>query len=83
MTLARHRQDAARIEAYEAAVRLAARFLLQLEFKPEEAYYVRSRLDTIGGIRDSLIVSTLRIDACSHALLALMQVQDVLYPETR
>lgn len=83
LTLARHRQDAARIEAYEAAVRLAARFLLQLEFKPEEAYYVRSRLDTIGGIRDSLIVSTLRIDACSHALLALMQVQDVLYPETR
>ncbi|MBN1511190.1 MAG: hypothetical protein JXB13_04180, partial [Phycisphaerae bacterium] len=83
LRLARHRKDAARIEAYEAAVRLGARFLLQLEFKPEEAYYVRSRLDTIGGMRDSLIDSTVRIDACSHALLALMQARDVLYPEAR
>jgi AMMECR1 domain-containing protein len=83
LALARHRGDAARIEAYETAVRLGARFLLQIEFKPEEAYYVRSRLDTIGGVRRSLIDSTLRIDACSHALLALMQARDVLYPEAR
>ncbi len=83
LALARHRGDAARIESYEAAVRLAARFLLQLEFKPQEAYYVRSRLDTIGGIRDSLINSTLRMDSCSHALLALVLAHDVLYPRTR
>ena len=83
LLLARHVGDTARSQAYEGAIRLGARFLMQVEFKPEEAYFVRSRQDTVGGVRASLIDSTLRIDYCGHTLVALTRAREVLYPDDR
>ncbi|MHC4609331.1 MAG: AMMECR1 domain-containing protein [Planctomycetota bacterium] len=73
--------DGPRVERYERAVRLAARFVMQLQFRPAEAYYVRSLPDTIGGIRTSPSNNVLRIDHCQHALLALMKTRQVLYAD--
>ncbi|UCG17665.1 MAG: hypothetical protein JSV19_06475 [Phycisphaerales bacterium] len=83
LLLARRVGDDARMQAYEEAIRLGARFLMQIEFKPEEAYFVRSLQDTVGGVRASLIDSTLRIDYCGHTLVALTKAREVLYPDDR
>lgn len=81
LALARSWGDSDRAERYEQAVRRAARFVMQLEFRPGEAYYVRSRPDTIGGVRASLCDNTLRIDQCQHALTALDKTRRVLFPD--
>jgi hypothetical protein len=83
LLLARRVGDKPRAQAYEEAVRLGVRFLMQIEFKPEEAYFVRSLQDTVGGVRASLIDSTLRIDYCGHTLVALTRAREVLYPDDR
>ncbi len=83
LVLARKVGDGERAKAYEQAVRLGVRFLLQLEFKPQEAYFVRSARDAVGGVRTDLIDSTLRIDNSAHALLALTRARDVLFPTAR
>jgi hypothetical protein len=82
LELARAVGDKERAAKYEQAVRLAARFVMQLEFRPEEAYYVQSPTDTIGGIRTSPTNNLLRIDHCQHSLIALMKAQRVLFPES-
>ncbi len=79
LVLARLVEDRARAVRYENAVRLAARFVMQLQFKPEEAYYVQSMIDTVGGYRTTLTVNHLRIDHCQHALMALMKTRDALF----
>ncbi len=78
-SLARHRDDAARAERYDKLVRLATRFVLQLQFRPEEAYYVRSLQDAIGGVRRTLSDSRLRVDNTQHGIVALMKVRRDLF----
>ncbi|MHC5108267.1 MAG: hypothetical protein ACYTHJ_00135 [Planctomycetota bacterium] len=78
--LARRSGDLARASRYEDVMRLAARFVLQLQFKPEEAYFVRSPRDAVGGMRRTPTLNLLRISHCQHALVALMKTRDVLYP---
>jgi hypothetical protein len=78
LTLARHAGDTGRAERYERAIRQGVRFVLQLEFRPEETYYVRSLRDTVGGVRTSLADSMLRISNCSHALIALTRARQAL-----
>jgi len=77
--LARDEADPARAQRYETLVRRAARFVMQLQFRPEEAYYVRSPQDAIGGVRRSLTDPRLRIDNTQHALVALMKVRQALF----
>lgn len=79
--LARQRGEAEREKRYTAAARLGARFILQLQFKPEECYYVRSPAAAIGGIRTEPTQPTLQLDSCQHALLALMKCRALLYRE--
>jgi len=83
LRLARRVGDDARTARYERAVRLAARFVMQLQVRPEEAYYVRSPQDTVGGIRTSPTDNRLRIDHCQHALLGLARARQVLFAEAR
>lgn len=83
LRLARQVGDHQRAARYERAVRLAARFVMQLQVRPEEAYYVRSLQDTVGGIRTSPSNNVLRIDHCQHALLALARARQVLFADTR
>lgn len=70
-----------RIEKYEAVVRGAARFVMQLQVRPEEAYYIRSPRDAVGGIRTSPYLNLLRIDHCQHALVGLIKARQALFPE--
>ena len=81
LTLARTVGDTGRARRYETVVREAARFVMQLQVRPEEAYFVRSPQDAIGAIRTAPAVNKLRIDHCQHALLGLMKTRRVLYTD--
>lgn len=81
LRLARRVGDQPRSQRYRGAVRLAARFVMQLQVRPVEAYYVSSLQDAVGGIRTSPSNNLLRIDHCQHALLALMKTRQVLFAE--
>ena len=54
---------------------------MQLQFRPEEAYFVRSPQDAIGGIRTSPSLNLLRIDHCQHALVGLIKARQVLFDD--
>ncbi len=73
--------DKARTARYESLVRDAARFVLQLQVRPEEMYFTPSPQDAVGGIRTSPALNLLRIDHCQHALIGLIKARQVLFPE--
>lgn len=50
---------------------LAARFLVQLSFKPEEVFYSDSSIDCIGGVKQSPWDNTLTLRATAMSLLSL------------
>ena len=83
LALARYAKDEKRAAKYERVVREAARFVMQLQVRPEEAYYVRSPQDAVWGIRTSPALNHLRIDHCQHALIALIKTRRVLFPDDR
>ncbi len=70
--------DEKRVRTYRRAAMLAARFVLQLQFREAEAYHLRLPEEAIGGVRASVADSRLRIDNSQHALLALMAMRDAL-----
>ncbi len=80
--LARHRHDSARSTAYERALRNGVRFVLQLQVRPEEAYYSLTPSEVVWGVRAAPTKNLLRIDSCHHALTALTKTINVLYPES-
>jgi AMMECR1 domain-containing protein len=79
LKLARRVGDQSRAERYERVVRAAARFVMQLQIRPEEAYYIRSPRDAVWGIRTSPSLNLLRIDHDQHALVGLIKARDVLF----
>lgn len=81
LALARARNDVPRTERYEHVVRSAARFVLQLQFREQEAYFVCSPRDAVGGIRTNPSLNLLRIDHCQHALVGLSKARQVLFGE--
>jgi hypothetical protein len=80
LVLARQLDDVERARRYEQLVREAARFVIQLQVRQEEAYFIRSPQDAIGGIRTAPALNKLRIDHCQHALLSLIKTREALYP---
>ncbi len=83
LTLARTLGDEERVRRYDALVRQAARFVVQLQFRAEEAYFVRSPQDAVGGIRTAADLNHLRIDHCQHALVGLVKARRALFPDER
>lgn len=81
LLLARSVGDAKRAMRYEGVVREAARFVTQLQVRSEEAYFMRSPQDAVGGIRTSPSLNLLRIDHGQHALIGLIKARQVLFPE--
>ncbi len=57
---------------------LAARFLAQLMFDEPGCFYVRSRDDTLGGLRLALFNNTLAVAPNAQALLAVTELQETL-----
>lgn len=80
LDLARQIGDVERTKRYEPVVRDAARFVLQLQVRPEEAYFVRSPHDAVWGIRTAPGLNLLRIDHCQHALVGLIKARKALFP---
>jgi len=78
LALARRVGDRDRAARYQGVLRSGTRFVLQLQFRPEECYYPRSRLDTIGGVRTTPWNHALTIENAQHALIALIQARQVL-----
>lgn len=81
LALARFVGDAERAKRYETVVRRAARFVMQLQVRPAETYFMRSPQDAVGGIRTTPSLNLLRIDHCQHALIGLIKARQVLYPD--
>ncbi|MEK6677008.1 MAG: hypothetical protein AABZ47_15320, partial [Planctomycetota bacterium] len=81
LALAKRVGDRDRTKRYEDVVRQAARFVLQLQIRPEEAYFIRSPRDAVGGIRTAPALDLLRIDHCQHALVALIKTRHVLFSD--
>ena len=81
LALARSVGDVQRAKRYERVVREATRFVIQLQVRPEEAYFMRSPQDAVGGIRTSPSLNLLRIDHCQHALVGLIKARQVLFPD--
>ncbi len=79
LRLARKVNDTERAKRYECVVRDAVRFVMQLQIRPEEAYFMRSPRDAVGGIRTSPSLNLLRIDHCQHALIGLIKARQVLF----
>ena len=81
LLLARSVGDVERARRYESLVRGAARFVMQLQVRSEEAYFMRSPQDAVGGIRTSPSLNLLRIDHGQHAIIGLIKARQVLFPE--
>lgn len=81
LALARARGEVDRVRRYELVVRRAARFVMQLQVRPEEVYFVRSPRDAVHGVRGAPALNRLRIDYCQHALIGLIKARQALYPD--
>ncbi|GMU37339.1 MAG: hypothetical protein KJ057_06985 [Phycisphaerae bacterium] len=77
--LARTVGDRGREDRYVALTRSAARFVVQLQIRPEEAYFCPVPGDAVGGVRNSPAINRLRLDVCGHALVGLIKARDVLF----
>ncbi|HNO78854.1 MAG TPA: hypothetical protein PKN33_12415 [Phycisphaerae bacterium] len=77
--LAKETGDTKRYDRYTEACRLAARFVMQLQVRKEECFFVRSQPDTVNGIRTSPIDWRIRIDNCQHALIGLTKARQTLF----
>lgn len=76
-------KEKARAARYADSIRRAVRFVLQLQVKPEETYYMRSPEDAIDAFRTSPADHSARIDHAQHALSALVGARELLWPADR
>ncbi len=81
LALAQRVGDRQRTQRYRPAVLSAVRFILQLEFREEGCYYVRTPRHVLGGVRAAPWVNRIRVDHCAEALMSLIRARQVLYPD--
>jgi AMMECR1 domain-containing protein len=79
LVLARKFGDRERELRYVNVVRGGVRFVMQLQFREAEAFFVRSPRDVLGGVRTSPSLNRLRIDHAFHGLIALLKARRVLF----
>lgn len=71
--------DKKRMAAYREGVLLACRFLLQCQYRPENMFTARNRAMTLGGVRQSVHDSSIRIDSLQHVACALLDAVQYVY----
>ena len=71
--------DKKRMAAYREGVLLACRFLLQCQYRPENMFTARNRAMTLGGVRQSIHDSSIRIDSLQHVACALLDAARYVY----
>ncbi len=79
LSLARRMGDAERTRAYELGAQRAARFVLQLQMRESEAYYVRVVRDVVGGVRTSPADNRMPLENLQYALLALNKYRNLMF----
>ena len=72
--------DKRRTERYRRIVTEAVRFVMQLQFREEECYYVLAPREVIGALRNTPFDPSLRIDHAQHALAAMLGASDYFSP---
>lgn len=75
--------DAERSDRYRAAVRAAARFVMQLEFREAGCFFVNLKREALGGVRAALWDGRLRVDHTAAALKGLIEARRLLYGEPK
>jgi AMMECR1 domain-containing protein len=65
--------DEGHIKKYRDSIRKGIRFVLQMQFTPENAFWVKNPSRTIGGFRESLKSVDQRTDYTQHATSALLK----------
>jgi hypothetical protein len=80
LAIARRLGDRKRCAKYEDMLRRGTRFVLQLEFRPGECYYVRSRSETVYGVRTAPWDHALLTENAQFALVALIKARQALFP---
>lgn len=83
LDLARQRGEEERAARYERAARLALRFVIQLQVRQEETFYMRGPTEAVGGIRHSPTLALLRLDDAYLSLLGLIRARASLFGEPR
>jgi hypothetical protein len=71
--------DASRETRYREAMRHAARYIMQLQFRPDECYYVGHAADVVHGSRVSAWDNRITADDTAAALLALTRARTRLF----
>ncbi|GJM24646.1 MAG: hypothetical protein DHS20C16_10610 [Phycisphaerae bacterium] len=79
--LAKETGDSQRFERYRNACRLAVRFVMQLQIRKEECFFVRSLPDTVNGVRTSPMDWRIRLDNCQHALIGMTKARQLLFAD--
>ena len=77
--LAKKRGDADEMGRFHEAILAGTRALLQVQWMPESAYYVREPAKVIGHFKTSITNNIGRIDQLGHAANALVKVQQNLW----
>ena len=73
-SVAKMLKDKKRIDSYGKTIVRALRFVLNLQFKPVDMYYVKKPSKTLGGFRASLVKNYLRCDITDHAIVGMAKV---------
>ena len=77
--LANELGDEKRINAYRECILLGSRFVLQLQYRPENMFTARNRALALGGVRMSAHKSSVQIDCVQHAACAMLKTLRHVY----
>jgi len=76
--------DQPHMEKYGASIRLGVRFVLQTQYTPENAFYLKNPARAIGGFTQSLTRTFQRNDYTQHAVMALLNASATqLFPKAQ
>jgi len=76
--MARIRKDEAREQAYRQAIVLGIRSLMQLQYRDGNLFYVRDLFRTRGGLRGTVLSTSIRMDYTQHAVQAMIRAVEAL-----
>ena len=78
--LARAAGDREREKRYLEGAQAAAWFGISQQFRPESVHFVHSPEEALGGIRESIVDNSVRIDGVQHAVSGFLGLADLLEP---
>lgn len=79
--LAKKSGDEDRAQAYLESIRWGIRGLIQLQFRPENAFYLSKKNRVLGGLRTRVTDNQMRIDNAQHAIMGMIAVERFLSRE--